>query len=95
MSSESVCQVARSWVQVGSFHTRLLIVARFMIFTASVWNILDTPSCIFIRIAVYKTAILLPSFIFVLLFSANRVLPLGWQNARKLLEHKRLTKYME
>jgi len=23
MSSESVCQVARSWVEVGSFHTRL------------------------------------------------------------------------
>jgi hypothetical protein len=23
MSSESVCQVARSWVAVGSFHTRL------------------------------------------------------------------------
>jgi hypothetical protein len=24
MSSESLCQVARSWVDVGSFHTRLL-----------------------------------------------------------------------
>jgi hypothetical protein len=24
MSSESVCQVARSWVELGSFHTRLL-----------------------------------------------------------------------
>jgi hypothetical protein len=24
MSSESVCQVARSWMDVGSFHTRLL-----------------------------------------------------------------------
>jgi len=23
MSSESVCQIARSWVDVGSFHTRL------------------------------------------------------------------------
>jgi len=23
MSSDSVCQVARSWVDVGSFHTRL------------------------------------------------------------------------
>ena len=23
MSSESVCRVARSWVEVGSFHTRL------------------------------------------------------------------------
>jgi hypothetical protein len=23
MSNESVCQVARSWVDVGSFHTRL------------------------------------------------------------------------
>jgi hypothetical protein len=42
MSSESVCQVARSWVDVGSFHTRLVV--RFMIFTASVRNILDTPS---------------------------------------------------
>jgi hypothetical protein len=39
MSSESVCQVARSWVDVGSFHTRLMV--RFMIFTASVKNILD------------------------------------------------------
>jgi hypothetical protein len=42
MSSESVCQVSRSWVEVGSFHTCL--VERFMIFTASVRNILDTPS---------------------------------------------------
>jgi hypothetical protein len=39
MSSESVCQVARRWVDVGSFHTRLEV--RFMIFTASVRNILD------------------------------------------------------
>jgi hypothetical protein len=42
MSSESVCQVARSWVDVSSFHTRLVM----MNFTASVRNILDTPSCI-------------------------------------------------
>jgi hypothetical protein len=42
MSSETVCQVARSWVDVGSFHKRLFIV--FMIFTASVRNILDIPS---------------------------------------------------
>jgi hypothetical protein len=42
MSSESVCQVARSWVEVGSFPT--LLVAMFMNFTASVRNILDTPS---------------------------------------------------
>jgi hypothetical protein len=35
MSSE----VARSWVDVGSFQTRLLV--RHMIFTASVRNILD------------------------------------------------------
>jgi hypothetical protein len=42
MSSESVCQVARSWVDVGSFHTRLVV--RFMIFVAPVWNILDAPS---------------------------------------------------
>jgi hypothetical protein len=25
MSSESVCQVARSWVDVDSFHTRLMV----------------------------------------------------------------------
>jgi hypothetical protein len=25
MSSESVCQVARRWVEVGSFHTRLVV----------------------------------------------------------------------
>jgi hypothetical protein len=42
MSSESVCQVARSWVDVGSFHTRLFII--FMICTASVRNILDISS---------------------------------------------------
>jgi hypothetical protein len=46
MSSESVCQVARSWVDVGSFHTRLVV--RFMIFTASVRNILDTPSYMYV-----------------------------------------------
>jgi hypothetical protein len=39
MSSESVYQVSRSWVDVGSFHTRLVV--GFMIFTASVRNILD------------------------------------------------------
>jgi hypothetical protein len=43
-SSESVCQVARSWVDVGCFHTRLVL--RLMIFTASVRNILDMPSYI-------------------------------------------------
>jgi hypothetical protein len=42
MSSESVCQVARSWVDVGSSHTHLVV--RFMIFTASVRSILDAPS---------------------------------------------------
>jgi hypothetical protein len=42
MPIESVCKVARSWVDVGSFHTRLVV--RFMIFTASVRNILDTTS---------------------------------------------------
>jgi hypothetical protein len=42
MSSESVCQVARSWVDVGSFRTRLVV--RFMVFIASVRNVLDTPS---------------------------------------------------
>jgi hypothetical protein len=45
MSSEFVCQVARSWVEVGSFHTRLLV--RLMIFTASVRNIWDTPSYLY------------------------------------------------
>jgi hypothetical protein len=42
MSSESVCHVARSWMDGSSFHTPLVV--RFMIFTASVRNILDTPS---------------------------------------------------
>jgi hypothetical protein len=42
MSSESVWHVARSWVHVGSFFTRSVV--RFMIFAASVWNILDAPS---------------------------------------------------
>jgi hypothetical protein len=43
MSSESVYQVARSWVDVGSFYTRFV---SFKIFTASVRNVLDTPWCI-------------------------------------------------
>jgi hypothetical protein len=42
MSSKSVCRVACSWVDVGSFQTRLAV--RFMILTASVRNILDTSS---------------------------------------------------
>jgi hypothetical protein len=42
MSSESVCQVARSWVDVGSFHTRLFGVVYFAI--ASVREFLDKPS---------------------------------------------------
>jgi hypothetical protein len=41
MSSKSVCQVLRSWVDVGSFHKRLVV--RLMIFTVSVRNILDKP----------------------------------------------------
>jgi hypothetical protein len=48
MSSESVCQFARSWVDMGSFHMHLVV--WFMIFIVSVWNILDIPlyiiSCI-------------------------------------------------
>jgi hypothetical protein len=40
--SESVCQVACSWVDVGSFHTPLVV--RLIIFTVSVRNILDIPS---------------------------------------------------
>jgi hypothetical protein len=42
MSSESVCYVARSWVDVGSFHMRSVV--RFMIFASSVLNVLETPS---------------------------------------------------
>jgi hypothetical protein len=42
MSGEAVCQVARSWVDVDSFHTRLLV--SFMNFTGSVQNIFDTTS---------------------------------------------------
>jgi hypothetical protein len=37
MSSEPVCLVARSWVDVGSVYTRLVV--RFMIFRGSVRNI--------------------------------------------------------
>jgi hypothetical protein len=39
MSSESVCQVVRSWVEVGNFLTRLVVT--FMIFRALVRDILD------------------------------------------------------
>jgi hypothetical protein len=39
MYSVSVCHVARNWVDIGSFHTRLVV--KFMIFTESVRNILD------------------------------------------------------
>jgi hypothetical protein len=42
MSSESVHQVARSWVDVGSFHKRLFGVVYFAI--ASVREFLDTTS---------------------------------------------------
>jgi hypothetical protein len=42
MSCESVCQVARNWVDVGSFHTRLFGVVYFAI--ASVREFLDTSS---------------------------------------------------
>jgi hypothetical protein len=48
MSSELVCQVARSLADVGSFHTRLVV--RIMIFTASVRNVLDTTSYVGILI---------------------------------------------
>jgi hypothetical protein len=44
MSFESVCEVARSWVDVGSFYTRLVV--GFMMFTSSVRIILDAPSFI-------------------------------------------------
>jgi hypothetical protein len=53
MSSESVCQFARSWVDVGSFQTRLVV--RFIIFTVSVRNILDKSSCAVIEMAVGKS----------------------------------------
>jgi hypothetical protein len=61
MSSESVCQVARSWVEVGSFHTRLVV--RFVNFKASVRNIFDTPSYVKVVAVVsyllaYGTAVL-------------------------------------
>jgi hypothetical protein len=42
MYSESVCHVARSWVDVGSFHTRLFGVVYFDI--TSVREFTDTPS---------------------------------------------------
>jgi hypothetical protein len=42
MSSEPVCQVARSWVEVGSFQKRLFGVVCFAI--ASFREFLDTPS---------------------------------------------------
>jgi hypothetical protein len=44
MSSESVCQVARNWMKVGSFQTRLLGVLYFSI--VSVREILDNPRII-------------------------------------------------
>jgi hypothetical protein len=40
MSSEFVCQIARSWVNVNSFHARLFII--FMC-KASVSNVFDYP----------------------------------------------------
>jgi hypothetical protein len=42
MSVGSVGQVARSWVDVGSFHTR--VVVRFVNFTSSVREMFDTTS---------------------------------------------------
>jgi hypothetical protein len=39
---EPVCQGARSWVDVGSLHAHLVV--RFITFTASVRDILDTPT---------------------------------------------------
>jgi hypothetical protein len=69
MSSEPVCQVARCWVEVGSFHT--LLVVRFMNFIASVWNVLDTPSYGFTPTAALSSAIGIISKheVFVRLFS--------------------------
>jgi hypothetical protein len=42
MSSESLCDVARSWVDVVSFHTRLFGVVYFDV--VSFREFLDTPS---------------------------------------------------
>jgi hypothetical protein len=39
MSSESVCQVARSWVDVGSFHTRLFGVVSVREFLDTRWYV--------------------------------------------------------
>jgi hypothetical protein len=47
MSSESLCQVARSWVDVGSFHMRLVV--RFMNFIASFRNIFIQPRVSLVR----------------------------------------------
>jgi hypothetical protein len=47
MSCGSVCQVARSWVEMGSFHLRFSGEVYGFFFTASVRNILDTPSYAF------------------------------------------------
>jgi hypothetical protein len=46
MTSESVCQVARSWVDVNCFHTRLLGVVCFAI--ATVREFMDTSSYILV-----------------------------------------------
>jgi hypothetical protein len=51
ISIESTCQVACSWVDVGRFYKRLVV--RFMIFTASVKNILDKTSY---AVALYRVA---------------------------------------
>jgi hypothetical protein len=51
-SGESVCQVARSWVDVGSFHTRFVV--RFMNFTASVRNIFDIPRMFKTQVYIFK-----------------------------------------
>jgi uncharacterized membrane protein (DUF485 family) len=49
-----------TWVDVGSFHTCLVV--RFIIFTASVRNILDTPSyvgvCVCVTVSVAFLVIL-------------------------------------
>jgi hypothetical protein len=48
MSSELLCQDARSWEDLGSFHTRLRL--RFMIFIASFRNVLGYYLILYIRI---------------------------------------------
>jgi hypothetical protein len=89
MSSESVCQVTRSWVDVGSFHARLLV--RFMIFTALVRTILDTPSylycvscyCLYVRNVVYSFDLFITRFVANIYRCSARILFGKLQNSKQ------------